>query len=209
MATVKSTSVNSLMSKAQQALSRNHWFEAERLCARGLDMARSEGDFNLMARIVLPLQEARRQRMQAAFDSRKISIIDEATSEERQLETRCYLVQPPLVGADARRIRLLALEREVPAMVLCREPKTQLGLCPIVAIGQVTVRTRIDPARNMRRFYMLTVQPDLFGGASLIREWGRIGSRGQSLIEHHSDEGLAITALLKRAATKRKRGYTI
>ena len=68
---------------------------------------------------------------------------------------------------------------------------------------------RIDPARNMRRFYMLTVQPDLFGGASLIREWGRIGSRGQSLIEHHSDEGLAITALLKRAATKRKRGYTI
>ena len=68
---------------------------------------------------------------------------------------------------------------------------------------------RIDPARNMRRFYMLTVQPDLFGGASLIREWGRIGSRGQSLIEHHSDEGLAISALLKRAATKRKRGYAI
>jgi len=148
MASVKSTSVNSLMSKAQQALSRNHWFEAERLCARGLDIARSEGDFNLMARIVLPLQEARRQRMQAAFDSRKLVVIDEPSSEERQLETRCYLVQPPLVGADARRLRLLALEREVPAMVLCREPKTQLGLCPIVAIGQVTVRTRIDPPRK-------------------------------------------------------------
>ena len=65
MATVKSTSVNSLMTKAQQALSRNHWFEAERLCARALDMARAECDFNLMARVLLPLQEARRQRMVA------------------------------------------------------------------------------------------------------------------------------------------------
>ena len=35
---------------------------------------------------------------------------------------------------------------------------------------------RVDPAQNMRRFYLMQVQPDLFGGASLIREWGRIGS---------------------------------
>ena len=66
---------------------------------------------------------------------------------------------------------------------------------------------RVDPTRNMRRFYIMTVQPDLFGGASLVREWGRIGSRGQSLIEQHTDEGLAISALLKLAAAKRKRGY--
>ncbi|WP_419906024.1 WGR domain-containing protein [Hoeflea sp.] len=39
---------------------------------------------------------------------------------------------------------------------------------------------RIDPARNMRRFYCLSVQPTLFGGASLIRDRGRIGTRGQS-----------------------------
>ncbi|WP_419906215.1 WGR domain-containing protein [Hoeflea sp.] len=42
---------------------------------------------------------------------------------------------------------------------------------------------RIDPARNMRRFYCLSVQPTLFGGASLIRDRGRIGTRGQSMIE--------------------------
>ncbi|KMK64166.1 WGR domain-containing protein [Puniceibacterium sp. IMCC21224] len=29
---------------------------------------------------------------------------------------------------------------------------------------------RIDPARNMRRFYRLSVQRDLFGRASLVRE---------------------------------------
>jgi predicted DNA-binding WGR domain protein len=37
---------------------------------------------------------------------------------------------------------------------------------------------RIDPTQNMRRFYLMQAQPDLFGGASLIREWGRIGNRG-------------------------------
>ncbi len=34
---------------------------------------------------------------------------------------------------------------------------------------------RIDPARNMQRFYRLDIQPDLFGNQCLIREWGRIG----------------------------------
>jgi predicted DNA-binding WGR domain protein len=29
---------------------------------------------------------------------------------------------------------------------------------------------RIDPSRNMRRFYLLDVQPDLFGQWCLIRE---------------------------------------
>lgn len=31
----------------------------------------------------------------------------------------------------------------------------------------------------MARFYRLVLQPDLFGGCSLVREWGRIGSAGQ------------------------------
>ena len=66
---------------------------------------------------------------------------------------------------------------------------------------------RIDPARNMRRFYRLSVQCDLFGRASLVREWGRIGFRGQMMIEIHPDEGKAITALMKLAAVKKRRGY--
>jgi len=38
---------------------------------------------------------------------------------------------------------------------------------------------RIDPARNMSRFYRLDVQPDLFGGVLLMKEWGRIGAQGR------------------------------
>jgi len=66
---------------------------------------------------------------------------------------------------------------------------------------------RIDPARNMRRYYRLSVQRDLFGRASLVREWGRIGFRGQMMVETHPDEGKAITALMKLAGAKKRRGY--
>lgn len=66
---------------------------------------------------------------------------------------------------------------------------------------------RVDPSCNMNRFYRMSVQPDLFGGSSLIREWGRIGCRGQILIEQHPDEGQAINALMKLARTKQRRGY--
>ena len=39
--------------------------------------------------------------------------------------------------------------------------------------------TRTDHARRMARFYVLDVQPDLFGQWCFVREWGRIGRPGQ------------------------------
>ena len=68
---------------------------------------------------------------------------------------------------------------------------------------------RIDPSLNMRRFYRISVQPDLFGGVNLVREWGRIGYRGQMLVEQHDDEGRAVNALMKLSATKKRRGYRL
>jgi predicted DNA-binding WGR domain protein len=38
---------------------------------------------------------------------------------------------------------------------------------------------RIDLERNMRRFYRLGIDPDLFGGVLLMKEWGRIGARAR------------------------------
>ena len=66
---------------------------------------------------------------------------------------------------------------------------------------------RIYPTQNIRRFYLMQVQPDLFGGTSLIREWGRIGSARRVLVKHHADEGEAVTALLAMARAKARRGY--
>lgn len=72
--------------------------------------------------------------------------------------------------------------------------------------AQVDLR-RIDPSMNMRRFHRMSLQPDLFGGVDLIREWGRIGRRGQFLVEQHSDEPQAVAAMLALERIKRKRGY--
>ena len=41
---------------------------------------------------------------------------------------------------------------------------------------------RLDLARNMARFYRLAIEPDLFGGVRLSRQWGRIGWRGVRFI---------------------------
>jgi len=67
---------------------------------------------------------------------------------------------------------------------------------------------RIDPARNMRRFYRLDMQPDLFGGVLLVRQWGRIGARGRIVAERFDDAKLAAAALAQHAARKARRGYT-
>ncbi|WP_412051923.1 WGR domain-containing protein (plasmid) [Hoeflea sp. Naph1] len=66
---------------------------------------------------------------------------------------------------------------------------------------------RIDPAQNMRRFYCLSVQPTLFGGASLIRDWGRIGTRGQTMIETFATTDDADLAFEHLERSKRRRGY--
>lgn len=66
---------------------------------------------------------------------------------------------------------------------------------------------RIDPTQNMRRFYSLAIQPTLFGGASVIRNWGRIGTNGQSMMETYDREDEALTAKLRLERSKRRRGY--
>jgi predicted DNA-binding WGR domain protein len=38
--------------------------------------------------------------------------------------------------------------------------------------------TRIDPTRNIDRFYLVDITPTLFGEWALVREWGRRGSPG-------------------------------
>jgi len=73
--------------------------------------------------------------------------------------------------------------------------------------GPVHLR-RIDPTQNMRRFYTLAIQPTLFGGASVIRNWGRIGTNGQSMMETFDNEDDAAAALLRLERAKRRRGYS-
>lgn len=66
---------------------------------------------------------------------------------------------------------------------------------------------RIDPDRNMARFYALSVEPTLFGDAALVRQWGRIGTRGQLKINLFDTKSAAETALARLAKRKLRRGY--
>ncbi|MFA7416792.1 MAG: WGR domain-containing protein [Rhizobium sp.] len=66
---------------------------------------------------------------------------------------------------------------------------------------------RIEPERNMARFYALSVQPTLFGEVSLVRCWGRIGSRGQRIVHVFNEEKHAVDLFLELLRKKRNRGY--
>jgi len=67
---------------------------------------------------------------------------------------------------------------------------------------------RIDPARNMRRFYLLDVQPDLFGQWCFIREWGRTGAAGQMRNIPYPTPAEAQAALERQRRAKERRGYS-
>jgi predicted DNA-binding WGR domain protein len=66
---------------------------------------------------------------------------------------------------------------------------------------------RIDSEQGIRRFYSLMIERDLFGTVRLVRNWGRIGTKGQELVEVFSDETEAGKALEAVVQAKRRRGY--
>ena len=85
-------------------------------------------------------------------------------------------------------------------------PPKEARLDAMSSVRPIHLR-RIDPSQNMRRFYSLSIQPTLFGGASLVRDWGRIGTRGQSMIETFDTGFEADDAMMRLERTKRRRGY--
>lgn len=67
--------------------------------------------------------------------------------------------------------------------------------------------TRCDEARNMARYYRMTVQPTLFGEWALVREWGRIGRGGQVRSVAFADRAQADRAMVELRTVKERRGY--
>jgi len=61
----------------------------------------------------------------------------------------------------------------------------------------------------MARFYVLAIEPTLFGDAALVREWGRIGSPGRRRLDLHADAATAGEALEVWLERKARRGYRV
>ncbi len=67
--------------------------------------------------------------------------------------------------------------------------------------------TRRDPDLNMARFYAIALQPTLFGEVSIIRNWGRIGTKGQMLLATFPSQFAAERQADLIERQKRRRGY--
>ncbi|NKC10678.1 MAG: WGR domain-containing protein [Gammaproteobacteria bacterium] len=72
----------------------------------------------------------------------------------------------------------------------------------------MTYLEKIDPANNQARFYSLVIMPNLFGQWTLVREWGRIGQRGQAELEWFETAEAAEGAIAALKSQKRRRGYS-
>ncbi len=68
---------------------------------------------------------------------------------------------------------------------------------------------RVDPTRNMRRFYSLDVERDLFGKVVLVRRWGAIGTAGKVRLDEYPDEAKALGSMEALRAQKLRRGYSL
>lgn len=144
----KSEKIDELMEQASGALAKTEYFDCERLALEALNLAFEDADFERMARIVLPLQEARRQKRLEALECSTVIRLNEADQElleNEEIEAGCYLFEPLMVGADGRDLRERANQQGVPVLVVVREPRTSASEWPIVMIGPQTVRTKVSP----------------------------------------------------------------
>ena len=74
-------------------------------------------------------------------------------------------------------------------------------------VQHTIVLRRVDPDSNVARFYLLTLERDLFGNVVVTRQWGRVGTAGRQITEPYPTEEAAVEAMTVLAAAKRKRGY--
>jgi len=75
-----------------------------------------------------------------------------------------------------------------------------------------TVLVLVDPpgcARQRARRYAIHLQPSLFGGVDLVREWGRVDAmhRPRRLVTHHTTQAEASGAAASVIARRIRRGY--
>ena len=106
------TALDELMETASQALADLDYAECEALCLEALHQSREAGDWPYYRRIVLPLQEARRQKRQAALDGPiRLGVSQRPENLQSLLpagEAGCVVLTRPCVAEDAIALEKLA-----------------------------------------------------------------------------------------------------
>lgn len=117
------TQIDQLMEQASQKLVATDYLACESLCMQAIELARQIRDYPLIARILMPLQEARRQRRQIAEDTGTFVVTGKHRDADAILDehsTGCLLLtDPPYTDADADALRTAARGRGCMVEVLC------------------------------------------------------------------------------------------
>jgi len=144
--------IQTQVDRAVDALGEESWIIAESHFLKALTASRGRDDWEGMIEIVEGLRQSRRGIRSQSLVRGSVRLCNEGSTETMAISTGRYLVEPPLVGADARRLIQSGRDNQVAIAVVCREPLTQAGLVPIVAIAPgTTIRVQIEAPSNERK----------------------------------------------------------
>ncbi len=195
-----------LLDESLQAGASGDWVGA---CVAALDAiynARQRLDFAGMSRAIAAYRKACAEVIQEAERAGGgAMIIARGADAPDPLRAGCYLLQPPMIGADAARLREAAFAGRLPVRVLAREPMTRDGHWPVVAVGDVIVRTKVVPPEQLERVEG-AITKDAYPGPAPL-DWFRaaIESLGETALsrldadepaQHRVDDLLEILSAL-------------
>ena len=144
--------IQTQVDRGHDALREESWFVAENRFLKALTASRSRDDWEGMVEIVDGLRESRVGIRRQSLVRGSVRICHEGVTETMEISTGRYLIEPPLVGADARRLIQSGRDNQVALAVVCREPLTQTGLVPVVAIAPgTTIRIQIEAPSNEKK----------------------------------------------------------
>jgi hypothetical protein len=125
------------------------WFKDSRTSKIKIIRARKNENWPELQSAVRSLQLANKQRFSLSKNGRRVRVLETYDDIDEIEDGGRYLVCPPLVARNATDLQTSLDEMGFSTIVLCREPKTKMGLCPIVTLGDnTTVRSQIKEPRN-------------------------------------------------------------
>ncbi|MDP7008069.1 MAG: hypothetical protein QGI78_00695 [Phycisphaerales bacterium] len=113
---------------------------------------RKANDWKGLRSSVIDLQNANRERVSLAKNGRRVLVVETDSEFDGVKEDGRILIKPPLVGRNASDLQASLDASGYSTIILCREPTTQLGLCPLVTLGDTTtVRTQVEEPVNQAK----------------------------------------------------------
>ena len=143
--------LDQLMERASQALAEMNYALCEALCVEALGKAHQADEWVLYRRIVLPLQEARRQKRQAAIDGLVLlGTAERAESLEKLIEDPrcgCIVVTWPYTAEDAWNLHRLARDNQRQIEVLFADNEAGDAAWHVTSFDQPSIRIDLPAAK--------------------------------------------------------------